>query len=120
MATKRFCDICDQPLKEEDDKPFIRVFEYNLTADSDSNKKAKASAHVMILNEGNHVLTDVCIGCKLKIVNDGKPPTPVQQKIATLQPAPTTMPSTPLPPIRTFEPSLREEPPSSIPPPPQT
>lgn len=125
MATRRFCDLCDQLLIPEDDQPFVRTLNYGDYPNDE--KPSQAVAYVEITNQNNKPLTDVCNGCKLRVVTDGKPtsrPTPVP--IATLQPevpadrkAPVTLfrageapssllpetPPKPTPPIA-FEPSM--------------
>ena len=101
MATKRFCDICDLLLTVEDDTPYTRKFHYG------ENLAREAVGHIMIVNEQNHALTDVCIRCKLKVVNEGDP-----IPIATLQQhgsggissAPPALP------VHAFEPSLKTKP----------
>jgi len=103
MATRRFCDICDTPLTPEDDQPFVRV--YSPTRIPAPNKVV---GHVMIMNEHNHVLTDVCNGCKLIVVNEGTP------QVATLQStgasAQVSQPATPAvlvpTPVLPFTPSI--------------
>lgn len=80
MATRRFCDICDKELKQEDDKPFIRSFL--------NNANEYVYAHVMMLNKNQHVVTDICNKCKVNTVSNGEiPPTGVSTNIATLQPS---------------------------------
>lgn len=94
MATRRFCDLCDQPLTPEDDQPLVRALSYTpISATGQRNysaegpPKLQAVAYVEITNENNKPLTDVCIGCKLHIVSDGLPTTqPKPSPIATLQP----------------------------------
>lgn len=130
MATRRFCDICDKALVPDDDAPLVRVLEYIPIAwgpeEDERLTRPQAFAYVAITNEQNHPLTDVCIGCKLKIVTDGHP-APKVAPIATLQPQvasdssietpffrlaekPPTLsprtPPTPPAPIAKFEPSL--------------
>jgi hypothetical protein len=139
MATRRFCDICDQQLKPEDAQPFVRAFEYRPpgedTQDGFVPLPLKAVAYVEITNENNKPLTDICNGCKLLIVTHGKPTTkPGPTPIATLQPevaadvqpsvtpfrAPPTPPSAllpekpplPTPPPMVFESSLPGDRPS--------
>lgn len=116
MATKRFCDICDNQLTEEDDRPFIRVLEYGADTANPAKPTAKAQAHVMVMNEGKHILTDVCNGCKLKIVNTGEPMT--TEQVATLQPSsifptplPTALPPPPPTDVPKLERSLKPQPP---------
>lgn len=84
MATRRFCDLCDNPLKPEDDVPLVRVLEYPDERLA-GQKPNKAFAYVQVTNENNHPLTDVCIGCKLSIVTNGEL-APTTVTIATLQP----------------------------------
>lgn len=87
MATKRFCDICDTQLTPADDQPFVRELAFYSPGDREANQlpDRKAVAFIAITNEENHPLTDVCSGCKLRIVTDGQPPAkPVA--VATLQP----------------------------------
>jgi hypothetical protein len=85
MATKRFCDICDKQLTAEDDIPFVRELKYTRLNDGlPSDQAPKAIAYVAITNEENHPLTDVCSGCKLRIVTDGS--APETKTVATLQP----------------------------------
>lgn len=83
MSTRRFCDICDSPLTPEDDRAFVRAFSYNTDKDP-----ALAVGFIMITNEHNHALTDVCSRCKLRVVVEGQPHEVAMPKIATLQPMP--------------------------------
>jgi len=102
MASRRFCDLCDEGLTPEDDKPFVRLYSSPETSNN-------AIGHIMIVNEQNHVLTDVCNGCKLKVVNEGKPHDPTNMpQIATLQ-QPHLVRATPVestPPPLPFVPSI--------------
>src|SRR3954471_18189565 len=91
MATRRFCDICDQPLQPQDDQPFVRAYEYRppgeIVDDETVTPPLKAVAYVEITNQNNKPLTDICSGCKLHIVTNGEPTTrPTPRPIATLQP----------------------------------
>lgn len=94
MATKRFCDICDSLLTEEDDKPFIRSYPYTENTVERTITK-RAVGHIMIMNEQNHVLTDVCTACKLHIVNEGTIVDEFKEGVATLQPVSTLLPLQP-------------------------
>jgi hypothetical protein len=91
MASRRFCDMCDAQLTPEDDQPFIRELNYiPVGPDGDhvwpkGEPEPKAVAAIVITNEQNHPLTDICLGCKLKVVTDGQTPTK-PAGIATLQP----------------------------------
>lgn len=105
MATKRFCDVCDILLTTIDDQPLIRTISL-----PESEKLVTAS--VMITNENNHALTDVCLKCKLNVINLGEAP----REVATLQLSPKLYRGPELPTERpppqaspTFEPSLRPE-----------
>jgi hypothetical protein len=82
--TRRFCDICDKPLTPEDDLPFIRW-----------HAEKDVQVMVAVTNSVGGILNDICQNCKEIIVIDGKPerPAAVQQKIATLQPNPASLPS---------------------------
>jgi hypothetical protein len=102
MATRRFCDLCDEPIQPEDDQPFIRVY---VPTHSGIRAVPKAVGHIMIMNEQNHVLTDVCNGCKLKVVNDGASQT--LPAVATLQQQPSSTVPAALPtPVLPFTPSI--------------
>jgi hypothetical protein len=117
MATRRFCDICDQPLTAEDDKPFVKLFKYYPPggAHTTQEEKSEAIGHIMVTNTHGHILNDVCNPCKLKVVTDGTIySTAIPPKIATLQPkvaADTEIPVSP------FKVTLPEKPPLPIPPP---
>ena len=80
MSTRRFCDLCERMLTPEDDTPFVRAFSYNTNKDPQL-----AIGFIMITNEHNHALTDVCSKCKLRVVTEGKPHEVKLPKIATLQ-----------------------------------
>ena len=113
MSTRRFCDLCERPLTPEDDQPFVRAFSYNTNADP-----ASAIGFIMITNEHNHALTDVCSRCKLRVVTEGEHHVVKLPKIATLQPmSPKDMEV----PVKLFaepsEPLLPKEPPKPTPPP---
>ena len=133
MATRRFCDICDAPLTPADDIAYVRAFSYGTMPPGE--KRPQAVAYIEITNENNKPLTDICNGCKLRIVTDGESTTkPEPTRIATLQPevaadvqppvtpfrAPPTPPSAllpekpplPTPPPVVFEPSLPGDRPS--------
>lgn len=106
MATKRFCDICDSLMSPNDDKAFSRSLEYGNKPIPHGSHVKKAFGFIMIVNEHNHPLTDVCNGCKLKIVNDGVdelPRGPAGQ-VATLQPVAADTP------ILSFQPSMTQLP----------
>lgn len=125
MATKRFCDICDELMQPKDDQPFSRMVEYGPRHVDSSG--AKAFGFIMIVNENNHPLTDVCNGCKLRIVNEGEDELPKgQSPVATLQPVAADQPagiglfaipplpkSPPVTPIKVtdlpYQPSIRPE-----------
>jgi len=101
MATRRFCDLCDEPIKPDDDKPFVRCFT------PPRQGAEKVIGHVMIMNLQNHVLTDVCNECKLRVVTDGDDYDPASAPVATLQPnfvKPVPVP-TPIP-VLPFTPSI--------------
>src|SRR3954471_2084057 len=94
MATRRFCDLCNAQLTPADDQPFIRVLNFRTYSDEPTVAgeepvlDRKATAFVAITNENNHALTDICNGCKLKVVNKGEVKTSTQPSpIATLQPS---------------------------------
>lgn len=110
--TRRFCDICDAPLTPNDDKPFVRKATFA------KNPNFVAIGFIMITNEYNHALTDVCHGCILKVVSEGQPYTPDVSKIATLQPMPAADQK---PKVQLFaepQPPLLPKEPPKIPPPP--
>jgi hypothetical protein len=115
MASKRFCDICDALLTTADDQPFIRDLAYappNMERVHGDAKYAHVLGYISITNENNHPLTDVCNGCKLKIVNEGQPTSKPNSRIATLQ-QPVAADSRPG--IQPFR--LPEKPPTAPPPP---
>lgn len=79
MSSRRFCDICDNPLTTEDDKPFIRYF---------TEKPIQISLIPMRVDGG--AANDLCVSCKLNIASLGSPTLPDYTKvegIATLQSA---------------------------------
>lgn len=106
MATKRFCDICDTLFTEEDTQPLIRILKYG----EQQGSTLIARASVMITNEHDHVLPDICVPCRIKIITEG-------EKVATLQPtyAPKLIPPPPEvaqlregpAPVNMFEPSIK-------------
>lgn len=82
MATRRFCDKCDRLLGDIDDQPFIRTIQLK--------DGRKVSAHVMMVNDQAHVVTDICNDCKISIVTDGAETDQrdfVSPQVATLQPS---------------------------------
>lgn len=93
MALRRFCDICDSAFKPEDEQPLVRTFKYGAVNDNKTVMHT-AKASVMITNEHGHVVADICIPCRIKIINEG-------ESIATLQPmtaSPQLYAAAPLPP----------------------
>lgn len=93
MATRRFCDLCDRALQPEDDQPLVRELEYTPISSTgervwpEGEPKPKAVAYVEVTNQNNKPLTDVCLGCRLRIVTDGTATVkPSPSPIATLQP----------------------------------
>lgn len=93
MATRRFCDLCDQQLKPEDAQPLVRALSYTPVSSTgerdwpEGEPEPQAVAYVEITNQNNKPLTDICMRCKLRIVTDGLPTTkPSPVPIATLQP----------------------------------
>lgn len=110
MATKRFCDICDKQMQPEDDQAFSRSLEYFKPPfgprEINQKKDAKAFGFIMIVNENNHPLTDVCNECKLKIVNEGTDESPNNtSSVATLQPVAADT----RPPVKLFTPPSEPE-----------
>jgi hypothetical protein len=91
MSTKRFCDVCDRPLKNDDTLPFARQLIYTIPSDEkdfpagEERSKAVLIASVQVTNRNNHILTDICHACILRSVTDGTPVEP-PTTIATLQP----------------------------------
>jgi hypothetical protein len=124
MATRRFCDICDAQLKAEDAMPLVRAYEYRppgrqIVNDETVSAPLLAVAYVEITNANNIPLTDICMGCKLLIVTNGKPTSkPSPAPIATLQPEVPVDRPVPLKPFRAGEPPsslLPEAPPKAGP-----
>ncbi|SRR6266404_9232722 len=94
MASKRFCDRCDQPIVPADDEPFIR---------QDVAKNIQIALMVTCLN-GVQVVPDICTKCKMEIVIDGTPlplpktepePTPEGQPIPFIHEVPKVMQMSP-------------------------
>lgn len=78
--TKRFCDLCEKEMTQEDDLPFIR----QLLLNSHGSTDAAIVVSLAVTNERLHAVHDVCNRCKLRIVNEGAPY--VSPAVATLQP----------------------------------
>ena len=77
--TRRFCDMCDKEMSTEDDLPFIRKLKFG-------NPQKMAIGFIMITNEFNHTISDICSDCKLAIVTQGLPHVIEGSTVATLQP----------------------------------
>lgn len=60
MAARRFCDICDALLTEEDNKPFIRC-----------HKEKDVKVSMIVTNSQGSVESDICNNCKQTIIIDG-------------------------------------------------
>jgi hypothetical protein len=86
----RLCDMCGKRLTQADLVPMIHEITQRRYSpdpqDNDSDSQITAVATVQIFNENNHPLTDICLGCKLKIVTDGNPFTFKTDRVATLHP----------------------------------
>lgn len=79
--TKRFCDICDKPLNDSDDKPFIRF-----------HKEKDVQIMLVTTNSIGGVVNDICVECKQTLALEGEVEPPKREPIATLQiPAPPSM-----------------------------
>lgn len=87
MATRRFCDRCDNRLKPEDDQTIIRSLPIFSRETADTPAPApimKIMASISIFNEHGHAIPDLCNKCKMETITKGEvveQPAP----IATLQ-----------------------------------
>lgn len=109
MATRRFCDLCDQPMQPQDDEPFIR-----------HSPLKDIQIALIVTNQSGGVVNDLCNSCKVELVLHGLP-NREQRKVIDIETPPDVAPVTlhgrsaggsgGAKPI--YERSLREEPTSS-------